>query len=234
MSIPVSTLGPLPVPNTSNTPEPGPGAIVPFDASFSSMIESYEESQVEERKSLNAANFVWNATHVVSLIRAYESYPCLWNTQYTEYKRVSVKASAWMEISDYFQLPVLDIKRKMSNLINSYRRERVRVESKKNEKVPYESQLYFYRHFAFMDRVYQPKAFKMSVGGPATSQLALTDDGINIKSEYNTDEANMRLKVRFRDNLLKGQSLILLCPGNKILYAQCYNHKSPFKALQVV
>ncbi|KAL1459546.1 hypothetical protein WDU94_011516 [Cyamophila willieti] len=140
------------------------------------MIESYEESQVEQSKSLNAATFLWNAASVVSLIRAYESYSCLWNTQSTGYKRANLKARAWQEISDYLQLPVLDIKRKMSNLLTSYRRERVRVESKRNEKVPYESQLYFYRHFAFMDRVYQPKAFKMA------------DGGVNIEPDYYVDE----------------------------------------------
>jgi Alcohol dehydrogenase transcription factor Myb/SANT-like. len=167
-------------------------AIVPFDDSFSSMIEKYTETQIDKVKSQNSTTFIWTAEYVVSLIRAYESYPELWNMQCAGYKSTNKKTRAWNEISNYFQLPVIDLKRKMANLLSSYRRERVKVDSKKKENLHYEPQLYFYRHFEFMNQIYQPKAFKLEVGGDI------------IKPDYYLDE-DYAAKVKF------SQFLLLVC-----------------------
>lgn len=163
----------------------GPGAVVPFGDSFSSLIERYEQSEVDRSKARNATNFVWTAESVVSLIQTYKSYPCLWNMRAACYKSAVRKTAAWDEISDYFQLPVNDLKRKMNNLLSSYRRERVKADSKHKGGVPYESGLYFYKHFDFMTKVYQPKAFKKTISS-----------SLDLEADYYVD-ADQIAKVRY-------------------------------------
>lgn len=132
---------------------------------FSSMLENVEVESAQDipLDADNSATFIWTAEQVIRLIQLYEARPVLWNVQYSGYKSCKVKSRAWHAISNKFQLPVDEVKRKLANLLSSYRRERARVDMKVSMGIPYESQLYFYKHFHFMREVYQPKITKTAV-----------------------------------------------------------------------
>ncbi|KAL4105069.1 hypothetical protein QTP88_020344 [Uroleucon formosanum] len=61
------------------------------------------------------------------LIRLYGAKDFLWNSKSPLYHNKTVREDAWNEISSLMNLPVAELKKKMTTLQASYRREKSRV-----------------------------------------------------------------------------------------------------------
>lgn len=61
------------------------------------------------------------------LIRLYGAKDFLWNSKSPLYHNKTLREDAWNEISTLMNLPVAELKKKMTTLQASYRREKSRV-----------------------------------------------------------------------------------------------------------
>lgn len=61
------------------------------------------------------------------LIQLYGAKDFLWNSKSPLYHNKSVREDAWKEISSVMNIPVFELKKKMTTLLASYRREKSRI-----------------------------------------------------------------------------------------------------------
>lgn len=61
------------------------------------------------------------------LIQLYGTKELLWNSKDSSYHNKSLREDAWREISSEMGLPVPELKKKMTVLLSSYRREKWRI-----------------------------------------------------------------------------------------------------------
>lgn len=70
---------------------------------------------------------MWTNEKCVMLISLYESKRVLWDAKYEQYFNKQKKADAWRSISISMEIDVDEIKKKMTSLLGSFRRERSKV-----------------------------------------------------------------------------------------------------------
>ncbi|PNF25029.1 hypothetical protein B7P43_G06984 [Cryptotermes secundus] len=63
----------------------------------------------------------------LALIRLYKSKEVLWNSKGTNYHNKSIREEAWKDVGDEMKMPVQDLKKKMTTLLASYRKEKSRI-----------------------------------------------------------------------------------------------------------
>ncbi|XP_060844852.1 uncharacterized protein LOC132924505 [Rhopalosiphum padi] len=61
------------------------------------------------------------------LIQLYGAKDFLWNSKSPLYHNKSVREDAWKEISSVMNIPAVELKKKMTTLLTSYRREKSRI-----------------------------------------------------------------------------------------------------------
>ena len=67
---------------------------------------------------------------ILQLINEYEKYPVLWDPKDKFYKLNNKKKDAWDAIASVFETNGDVLKKKMNSVLNSYRRERQKVNTK--------------------------------------------------------------------------------------------------------
>lgn len=60
-------------------------------------------------------------------MKFYKSEEVLWNSKSANYHNKSILEDSWKETGDEMKIPVQDLKRKMTTLLTSYRREKFRI-----------------------------------------------------------------------------------------------------------
>lgn len=69
----------------------------------------------------------WNRNDSIQLIEFYEQNPVLWNPNDNNYHMKTIKLDAWNDIADKMKRDVEDVKQKMTSLLSSFRREKLKV-----------------------------------------------------------------------------------------------------------
>lgn len=72
-------------------------------------------------------NNEWNRESSIQLIELYEERPVLWNPNNNNYHMKTLKYDAWKEIADKVKRNLKDVKQKMTSLLSSFRREKLKI-----------------------------------------------------------------------------------------------------------
>ncbi|CAF4947320.1 unnamed protein product [Pieris macdunnoughi] len=115
------------------------------------------------------------------LIQLYSAKEFLWNSKSTQYHNKSLRYDAWIEISKKMDIPIPDLKKKMTTLLASYRREKSRIAkscrtgSATNE--VYVSKWFAFDDFNFMrDKDLPNETLDTMSENSATAQIAQNND----------------------------------------------------------
>ncbi|PNF25136.1 hypothetical protein B7P43_G01993 [Cryptotermes secundus] len=82
----------------------------------------------------------------LTLIQLYKSKEVLWNSKSANYYNKSIREDAWKDIGDEMKMPVQDLKKRMTSLLASYRREKSRI---KKSHITAAGTVYVSKWFAF-------------------------------------------------------------------------------------
>lgn len=69
----------------------------------------------------------WSEDTILLLINLYKQNECLWNAKHSLYYNKLRKYDAWIQISTELNIAVEECKKKVTNLLSSFRRERAKV-----------------------------------------------------------------------------------------------------------
>jgi hypothetical protein len=103
---------------------------------------------------------------IINLINEYEKYPVLWDPNHKFYKLNNKKKDAWDEMASFFNINGEVLKKKMNSVLNSYRRERQKVNSKTSgmgANEVYTSTWFAYNALQFLHTKYQPRPTKNTI-----------------------------------------------------------------------
>ncbi|KAK4887321.1 hypothetical protein RN001_003592 [Aquatica leii] len=91
----------------------------------------------------------WTEDTIQLLISLYRQNECLWNPKHSLYYNKLRKYDAWVQIAAELSSTVEECKKKVTNLLSSYRRERAKVKKKWSDEV-YESNWFAYKSMEFL------------------------------------------------------------------------------------
>ena len=109
----------------------------------------------------------WTDIKILTFIEEYRKRPVLWDSTNHLSKHKSRKDQAWTEILQVMQLDcsILELKRKMTCLLASFRRERQKLRKKELENEPFESTWFAFKSFTFLIDKYNQTRYNQQVSG---------------------------------------------------------------------
>lgn len=106
----------------------------------------------------------WTNKEVLSLIEAFKERSCLWDKIHEDYKLVSKKNNAWLELANMYEIEVYELKKKMSSLLSSLRRERQKQENLKPDGRNYRSSWFAFNSLYFVPRKRRERKCRIILG----------------------------------------------------------------------
>lgn len=73
----------------------------------------------------------WTNQKVIDFIERYKNKPVLWDPKCSKYYNKFAKIDAWDELADEMEITVIDCRRKITSLLSSFRREKMKIKRKR-------------------------------------------------------------------------------------------------------
>lgn len=99
----------------------------------------------------------WSVEDTEKLIQTYQSYQNLWNVDHPEFYNRSKRKTTFVEIASIFQIPPLEVERKLKNMRSQYLRERRQAEMMSKNGLNYKPKWFGYMSMSFLDNKIRPK-----------------------------------------------------------------------------
>lgn len=104
----------------------------------------------------------WNDEQSLKLIQLYKDHPILWDSTCSQYKLGKKKIENWREIATELNTNAVEAKKKIENLLASYRRERnreVRPSGAGSDEI-YHSKWFAFQAMQFLNDKFKPRPTK--------------------------------------------------------------------------
>lgn len=88
-------------------------------------------SSISSRTQIGTPSVRWENDLIINMIELHQTQECLWNPSDKRFNCRRSKDIAWRNIAEILEIDVLEVKRKMKNVIGQYFREKKKYDSLK-------------------------------------------------------------------------------------------------------